>query len=200
MTFKETPCEVRRGLMTREKYSEITIHLENIHDLFIQPVVDPFSKKANFISGIEFIKSELISKSWGLDTKVRTTIFLSKENIEPNIANKTIDALQRYCQFQVRQNKRTMVALRRQALLALLLGILFLVSGLVLSQFLDKVTFLPPFLSALFGDGFVIAFWVILWRPVDFFLFELWPFWREDRVYKRMMMMEINVAEEPASA
>ena len=145
---------------------------------------------------IEIIKSELTSKSLGLDARVRTTIFLSTGNFELKLVNKTHDALQRYCQFKVQQNKRTMVALRRQALFALLLGILFLVSGLFLSQFLDKVTFLPSFLSALFGDGFVIAFWVILWRPIDFFLFELWPFWREDRMYKRMMMMEIHVVEE----
>ena len=83
--------------------------------------------------------------------------------------------------------------------MALLLGILFLSSGLLLSQFLDKVIALPSLLSALFSDGFVIAFWVILWRPVDFFLFEIWPFWREDRVYKLMMTMEIEVAEEPVS-
>ena len=81
--------------------------------------------------------------------------------------------------------------------MALLLGTLFLVSGLFLSQFLERVTFLPTFLSTLFSDGFVIAFWVILWRPVDFFLFELWPYWREDRIYKHMMTMEIDVAEEP---
>ncbi len=59
--------------------------------------------------------------------------------------------------------------------------------------------FLPPLLGQLFGDGFVIAFWVILWRPVDFFLFELWPFWREDRTYTHMMMMEVTVAEEAVS-
>jgi hypothetical protein len=60
--------------------------------------------------------------------------------------------------------------------MALLLGILFLIGGLLLSQFLDKVTAWPSFLSALFSDGFVIAFWVILWRQIDFFLFELWPY------------------------
>lgn len=185
--------------MTREKYSEITIHLDNIHDLFTQPAEDPFSKKANFLSGIELIKSELTSTLWGREARMRTTIFLPKGSIEPDLVGKTTDALQRYCQFKVQQNKRTMVALRRQAFIALLLGILFLVSGLFLSQFLEKVTFLPPFLSTLFSDGFVIAFWVILWRPVDFFLFELWSYWREDRIYKHMMMMEINVVEEPVS-
>lgn len=182
--------------MTRNKYSQITIHLDNIHDLFTQPTEDPFSKKANFISGIESIKSELTSTSWEREAMMRITIFLPKESIEPGLVRKTTDAMQRYCQFKVRQNKRAMVALRRQAFIALLLGTMFLVSGLFLSQFLEKVTFWPPFLSALFSDGFIIAFWVILWRPIDFFLFELWPYWKEDQIYKHIMTMEINVAEE----
>ena len=101
--------------MTRDKYSEITIHLDNIHDLFTQPAEDPFSKKANFISGIELIKSELTSIPWGREAMMRITIYLPKESIEPDLARKTTDAMQRYCQFKARQNKRAMVALRRQA-------------------------------------------------------------------------------------
>ena len=89
-----------------------------------------------------------------------------------------------------------MAAFRREALTALLIGILFLAGGLFLSQFVDRMTFLPPFLNAFLSDGFNIAFWVILWRPVDFFLFELWPFWRENRIYKKVMQIEIVVSPE----
>ncbi len=182
--------------MTREKYSEITIHLDNVHDLFTTPTGDPFSAKANFVSGIELIKNEFKSRSWGLEERTSTTIFLPKESIEPNLAEKTKVALQRYCQFKVRQNKLAMTTLRRQALMALLVGVLFLVGGLYLTPFLGRVTALPPFLSAFISNGFDIAFWVILWRPVDFFLFELWPGWIEGRIYKNIMKMEINVSEE----
>ena len=201
--FEESgsPCSAaEKGSMTREKNTEVTIHLNNLHGLFAQPVIDPFSKKALCISGIELIKSELTSTTWGSEAIERAIIFLPKECIEPGLAQKITDALRRYCQFKAQQNRRAMVALRRQALIALLLGLLFLVCGLFLSQLLVRGTLLPPVINALFSDGFVIAFWVILWRPVDFFLFELWPFWREDRIYKRIMTMKITVAEEPAIA
>ena len=182
--------------MTGEKYFEIVLHLDNIHDLFIQPVQDPFSNRANFVSGIELIKGELASASWRLAARTRTTIFLPKASIEPGLADKITAALQRYCQFKLQQNEDTMAAFRREALTALLIGILFLAGGLFLSQFVDRMTFLPPFLNAFLSDGFNIAFWVILWRPVDFFLFELWPFWRENRIYKKVMQMEIVVSPE----
>ena len=182
--------------MVRKKCFEIAIHLENIHDLFTQPAEDPFSNKAHFVSGIELIKSELTSASWAREGWVRTTIFLPKGSIEPDLVSKITAALQRYCQFKVRQNEHELAVFRREAVTALLIGILFLVSGLSLSQVLERETFFPPFLSAFLSDGFNIAFWVILWRPVDFFLFELWPFWREDRIYKRIIQMEVVVAEE----
>jgi hypothetical protein len=164
--------------------------------LFIAPEVDPFSKKGSFESGIELIRSEFKFKLWGPGTRIRTTIFLPKESIEPDLAGKIREALKRYCQFKIQKNKQAMVTLQRDALRALLIGILFLLSGLYFSPFLEKLAVSPPFISTLFSDGFDIAFWVILWRPVDFFLFDLWPFWREDRIYKHMMKMEIIVAEE----
>jgi hypothetical protein len=182
--------------MTREKYFEIAVHLDTIHDLFIQPTGDPFSTKAYFTPGIEFIKGELPTTRWRRGMSIRTTIVLPRASMEPDLAEKTVAALQRYCHFKLQQNKRAMIASRRQALIALLLGTLFLISGLFLSQFLGQLTFVPQFLSALFSDGFVIAFWVILWRPIDFFLFELEPYWREDRIYKRLMTMQINITEE----
>ena len=180
--------------MLKEKYVEIALHLDNMHDLFAQPVEDPFSERANFVSGIELIKSELRSAPAGL--QARTTIFLPKESIVADSARKITGAIQRYCRFKVRQNEDTMAAFRREAFTALLIGILFLAGGLLLSQFLDQVTFLPPFFNAFLSDGFNIAFWVILWRPIDFFLFELWPFWRENRIYKTIMHMQIIVAED----
>lgn len=182
--------------MAREGDAEIIIHLDNIHDLFVRPIEDPFSRKANFLSGVEMIRRELTAPLWRRKARARTTIFLPEASTEPDLTSKTREAMRRYCQFKLEQNRYAMVTLRRQALVALLLGILFLAVGASLSPYLERITIWPPYLSTIFGDGFVIAFWVILWRPVDFFLFDLWPFWREDRLYKRIMAMEINIAPE----
>jgi hypothetical protein len=180
--------------MPKKKCFEIAIHLETMHDLFAQPVEDPFSEKAHFVSGIEMIKSELRFASLGQEA--RATIFLPKESIEADSRRKITGAIQRYCQFKVRQNEDTMAAFRRDAFTSLLVGIVFLAGGLLLSQFLQQMTLLPPLLTTFLSDGFTIAFWVILWRPVDFFLFELWPFWRENRIYKTMIQMEVSVSAE----
>ncbi|MBV9229703.1 MAG: hypothetical protein JOZ18_10355 [Chloroflexi bacterium] len=182
--------------MVRETCYELTLHLEDIHDLFTVPAGDPFSEKVRFVSGIEFIKSELKPELLRRGARIRTTIFLPRESLEPNLARKTKEALKRYCQFKIRQNKNSLAALERDALRALLVGVLFLACGLFFAEFLGEVSFLPRFLSTMLSDGFDIAFWVILWRPVDFFLFDLSAYWREARIYEHMMMMEVIVPEE----
>jgi hypothetical protein len=181
--------------MAREKNYEITVHIDNIQDLFAAPTGDPFSENLGFVSGVEFIKSELKPEMLKREARTRTTIFLPKESIEHDLAGKIKDVLNRYCQFKVRQNKNTIVALRRDALKALFLGILFLASGDFLSEMLVGMTFSPRFLNILFSDGFNIAFWVMLWRPVDFFIFDLPAYERENKIYQCMMEMEIIVAE-----
>lgn len=182
--------------MAREHDYEITVHLDNTEDLFVAPATDPFSENLRFVSGIEFLKSEFKPEMLKPGARTRTTIFLPKEAIEHNLVGKIKDALNRYCQFKVLQNEKAIAALRRDALKALFLGILFLACGDFLSEILSGMTSSPRFLNTLVSDGFSIAFWVMLWRPVDFFIFDLSAYGRENKIYKCMMEMEIIVSEE----
>src|SRR5579884_3560 len=140
--------------MAREHDYEIKVHLDNIQDLFVVPAADPFSENLRFVSGVEFIKSELKPEMLMSGARTKATIFLPKKAIEHDLAGSIKDALNRYCQFKVRQNEKTMVALRRDALKALSLGVLFLASGDLLSVLLAGTTFLPRFLDTLLSDGF----------------------------------------------
>jgi len=110
--------------MTREKHYEIRIYLDNIHDLFTTPTDDPFSEKVRFVSGIEFIKSEFRPQLLRRGVRTRTTILLPRENLEPDLVNKTKAALARYCQFKIQQNRNAITVLRWDALKSLLVGII----------------------------------------------------------------------------
>lgn len=180
--------------MATERYRDIIVHLNNIHDLFVVATEDPFVEKIAFVPGIEIIKTKLRSQRSGLRT--RAIIFLPREGIEPDLVERTRMAVQRYCRFKFQQNKNTMKLLRGQAFRALLAGILFLATGLFLANFLPAIPFVPPFISTLLSDGFDIAFWVILWRPVDFFLFDLSTYKQEERIFTQLMEMEIVIVEE----
>ena len=178
-----------------EPYQEIVSHLENLSELFTIPTPDPFSAQVRFVPEIETIKATLARNPLDQRRKARITIFLPKDCMKPDLAKQIHEAIRRYCLFKSQQNHYGMTALRRDALQALLVGILFLAGGLFFSGSIGRIVVLPPFFQLLFSDGFDIAFWVILWRPVDFFLFEASAFWREDRLNKRLMEMEVVVSD-----
>ena len=48
----------------------------------------------------------------------------------------------------------------------------------------------------LFSNGLEIAGWVSLWRPIEIFLYEWWPYWRENQLYAQVMNMQIVITEE----
>lgn len=179
--------------MNNKEQQTITLHLDNIHDLFTMPQGDPFSEKVRFIPGIDFIKNEINPRMLHKKQPVHLIIYLPPDQIEAGIEENTRAALQRYCDFKVQQLKNVLSATTRDALQALLAGIIFLILGLIM---LNYVTILPEFLRTLISDGFDIAFWVILWRPVDFFLFDRAAYWREYQRYKRITEMDIVVRKE----
>lgn len=176
-----------------EKVDEITLHLNSIHDLFTVPQPDPFDDAVRFVPAIELVKSRCSLPGLWHRRRTRVVIFLPARNIEADLERKTQAALLRYCTSEIWQNRNSVGVLKQDALRALIIGILFLASGLFL---LSNVNALPAVLGTFLSDGFNVAFWVILWRPVDFFLFDLSAYWREDRVYKQIMKAEIVIRPE----
>ena len=175
---------------------EITVHLNDLSQLFTAPSGDPFLEEPSLVSGIELILDELTPYALGWGARTKTTIMLPKGSLDPSLANKTSAAVKRYCQFKIRQNQHALVALRWQGIKALQMGIIFLAGCLFLSAFLSGTALVPGFLGTLLSNGLEIAGWVSLWRPIEIFLYEWWPYWRENQLYTHMMNMLIVVKEE----
>jgi len=186
----------RRRPWMREKFHEITIHLHDLTQLFTATSGDPFSGEPFLVSGIEYILDELTPHALGWGTRTKTTIILPKGNLDPGLANKTSEAVKRYCQFKIRQNRYALVALRWQGVKALQMGIVFLAFCLFLSTILGRAAIVPGFLGTLLSNGLEIAGWVSLWRPIEIFLYEWWPYWRENQLYAQVMNMQIIIKEE----
>jgi len=164
--------------------------------LFTTPSGDPFSEEPSLVSGMDWILDELTPHALGWGAGIKTTIVLPNGSLDPSLANKTSIAVKRYCQFKVRQNQHVLVALRWQGVKALQMGIVFLAGCLLLSAFLSGTALVPGFLGTLFSNGLEIAGWVSLWRPIEIFLYEWWPYWRENQLYTHVMNMQVIVVEE----
>jgi hypothetical protein len=173
---------------------KITLHLPDIHNLFNTPAVDPFAGQVLPLSGLEQIFSELRPHS--LARRLHTTIRLPAERFSPDLQPATRVALQRYCQAQIHQCNLELATVRRQGLIALQIGLVFLAVCLLLASLFEAMEFLPELLQWFFVEGFVIAGWVGLWNPVELLLYEWWPIYRDRQLYEHLLHMELDITAD----
>jgi hypothetical protein len=174
----------------------ITLKLNDLTQLFQEPEVNPFIPEALFTSGIETILNEL--KPSSLRKRTLLNIQLPADQMESDLQEQIQAAIKRYCQFRIHQNKNELSSLRWKGLKALQSGLIFLTTCLLLSALVDRAIFLPEFVGRVLSEGLIIVGWVSLWNPTEILLYEWWPEWRENQIFKHITDMEIKI--EPWSA
>ncbi len=163
--------------------------LDNLQQFFLVPDPDPFDPQVRYTSGLETVVDELKPKA--LTKNVRTAITLPPDQLEPEAEQKLREAVGRFCRHKIQQNQRELSSLRWEGFKALQNGVVFLGACLLLSTLFENTEFVPEFLHRFLGEGFLIAGWVSLWHPIEVLLYEWWPYWRENRIYERIMNMDI---------
>jgi hypothetical protein len=72
------------------------------------------------------------------------------------------------------------------------LGLGFLAICLALSGTFSNTAFLPDFVHRLLAEGFNIAGWVGLWRPVELLLYDAAPLRRDRAVLRSLRNRQIQ--------
>ncbi len=77
----------------------------------------------------------------------------------------------------------------RQGRMAVIVGVTVLVGCLLLSNAISAdVTW-----KRILREGLVIGGWVAIWRPVEHFLYDWWPYLEKRRVLKRILDAEVQI-------
>jgi hypothetical protein len=185
--------------MSKELFREITLHLDDIQDLFTEP--EPGSDR--YVSGIDYLYSEVRVHTRVLkrpDT-YKVTIELPQEKITEDLLERTRAKIKRYCQFKAEQSHKELIVLRHQGVDALrrslVVAVICLVLGgiaTVLSQsgIHNVLQALLLFIAAFFVLG---AGWVALWMPFEYFLYDGWPFQQDMRIYNQIADADLVIRE-----
>ena len=86
--------------------------------------------------------------------------------------------------------------LLRRGLVSLAIGLAFLVTVFMVSQFAGRMLGADG-LSPLFRESLLIIGWVAMWRPLEIFLYDWWPIAGERRLHDRLSRITVRVV--PAS-
>ncbi len=184
--------------MSQLTTKSITVKLDDIAHLFVAPEFDPFSDQEAELLGqpaLAYVLRQLGPAAVRKRQPLRLTVQLPPDKITPHLKARAEQALHRFCDVRIADNLAHLRTLRWNgwrslppALIAL--GICLALSGLFLS---DALAFVPHLINQLLGQGFGIISWVVLWHPVEAFLYDPIPLRREISALRYIAAMEIVI-------
>jgi hypothetical protein len=173
---------------------ELTMHLDNIGELFTAPEFDPFTAQSRTTSGIDDLVAHLGARRLRRKPKVKTTIILPADQVTPGLAQHVDAALDRYCEHATEETRRTMAISRFEGMNKLPIGlavafITFLIALIVIVLLPDALRQISILLTPII----TVTVWVAIWNPVETLLYEGWSDRRILQVYKTIRAMEIVI-------
>lgn len=182
--------------LTYMKHQDITLHLNDIRDLFVAPEIDPFSEHETAFmgqSGLERVISKLIEVP-ARHPVPRIIVKLPKEKITPDLETTVHKVINRYANTKILENEHRRKVLRSSGLRELWPGLIFLTLCLILAAII-KSDLIPGHesLKTILGEGFTIIGWVVLWHPVEAFLYGPSELRKENKTYKLLTRLSIEI-------
>jgi hypothetical protein len=182
---------------------QFTLRLDKIEHLFVAPEFNPFSDQEVELLGQPALLRVIQRLEPGFvkhGRKIHLTVQLPPDQFTPDLKVHVDRALGRYCEARIADNDVKLRRMRWNGLRSLpsaiaALGICLALSALFLS---NTLTFLSNAVNQLLGQGFGIISWVVLWHPVEVFLYDPLDVRRESSVLRYLMTMDIAIEPQPA--
>jgi hypothetical protein len=175
--------------MNRGKGQEIELRLNHAEDMFALAQTDLFSEYRNYLTGIEYCISVLLSQP--MRSPVRLQLSLPPAEVEDGLADRIGVALRRYCNQRIRYNERERSAVRLSGIRALMIGVPIVIVGYLLVIFEDRLVG-PTGNIVLDTTGWVFV-WLGIWFPLDTLFFSPLGYGRENRALEHLRDAEISV-------
>ncbi|MFC1595759.1 hypothetical protein ACFL4D_00545 [Candidatus Margulisiibacteriota bacterium] len=177
--------------MKETELKDIQIKLNDMHDLFVPGEINPFLQDEMYITGIDQVYKELNASV--LKKNFRLIISLPEDKIINGTEQEIRGAIKRYCDYRIKQNKYDIDSLNWERKKALQKGLLFLGMCVFTAFLINKQTLIPEFIRVILREGLFIIGWVSMWRPIEIILYEWWPYWREIKLNKKILSMEVII-------
>ena len=122
---------------------------------------------------------------------LRLTLYLKTPPAQPDPERWVAQAIHHNFAERARLARAELRALLRQGRASLAIGVAFLVSCLLLAQFVG--TLATGMVPRVLGESLTIAGWVAMWRPLEIYLYDWWPLLQKQRLYARMSRMPVEL-------
>lgn len=170
----------------------ITLRLNDIHDLFAEPRLNPFLEDYLPVPGIDQIALQL--RYARLNDGVHVTLVLPTNGTPSTDLRAEVQAaLKRYCDLRLANLDTEIKARGLRVVRSLQIGIIILGISLALAAAISSGEFFAPWLRTLLSNSISIFGTVALWSPTDAFLFGMRPMYNDVRIYKAIQHMTFDI-------
>jgi hypothetical protein len=186
------------GAPGESRHGHLRLALRNVAQLFNSFDPSPFYEKDLDDD------AETYLVSWARDlhpqAELRLTLYLKERPAEPDPERWIARAIQHHYGERARLEQAARQRLLRQGRASLAIGVAFLTVCMLLAQLFGRDA--DDTLSMLLREGFLITGWVAMWRPLQIYLYDWWPLRRNERLYRRLarMPVELRLAEKEQQA
>ena len=176
----------------------LDIVLDDLDELFVAPVADPFVGRVEYLCGVDRAIAELRSRR-GTDP-VPIRLSLPPEEIGDDTVARVREALARCCDHHIEANRRDRRSARLDGWGSLRIGLPITILGFVLIATSSEATVGDQEIDDVLLEhlGWVVA-WVGLWFPVDQLAFGPLSFGRDNRAWRRLRDAEVTVVARAGS-
>lgn len=179
--------------MSGRAHEELILHIDRLDALFQEtaftadrPHLDPGPALDHLVS-----RAETDLRHVAPGTAVRVHLYSEPVTAERQ-ATATV-AVEAYCRRRAAESRATVRAIRRSGRRAFVLAMGLMTLTMSVSLALTHFEPLAEPYNELISDAFVIAGWVLLWRPLELLIYEWIPPWREARDFERLAELPIEL-------
>jgi len=167
----------------------IELNLREVGQLFNTMDPSPFHERDLDHDAEEFIVSWV--REFPVNEPVVLVVHLSTIPTGQDPQPLVEEAVRNYFAYRARLTRLEFGRLMKEGRQSLAIGLMFLLACLALSNVLAGGA--EGTLPSLTREGFTIAGWVAMWRPMQIYLYDWWPVRRRERVYEKLSRMGVEV-------
>lgn len=170
----------------------IEIRLHNIQQLFNSLDPSPFLEKDLDEDAEAYIVQSV--SDFSLKTPLKLVFYLPKQ-AQDEVTQILPEAIHNYFDYKENNAARELRHTLRQGRASLIIGLLFLVLCISLSKIIT--IFSNGTVANILTEGLLIVGWVAMWRPLEICLYDWWPIYINQQVYKKLTSIKIDIRTLP---
>jgi hypothetical protein len=181
----------RRRTGRSETYT-LTLKLNDLHDLFVPPRLNPFHDDYLPMNGVDQIALQL--RQARLHDGLHVTFLLSAPvEHEDALKAEVQTAIKRYCNTRLDYLAFDLKARQQTVIRSLEIGLMILAGSLALGAAITRSETMSEAVRTLLSNVVGIFGSVALWSPTDAFLFGIRPMYHDVRNYRAIRDMTFDI-------